>query len=170
MEKQSYIAWISLTENKQNRVHGLKNGLKVGQLLSITSTKVYGIPWMFSRSQTFSFNKTSFCFVLFMTEIFRFTKISQLPNIFIQSLRARDNYWYLVALRVTLSVLSSKNFGTLYSSENSNTGMTKDLASSNFLSSSPKVGHNNKLEHLSLSGFSRGLYHKTYYDREPTRS
>jgi hypothetical protein len=126
---------------------------------------------MFSRTQTFSFNKTSSCFVSFMTEIFRFTKILQVPNIFIQSLQARDNYWYLVALRVTRSVLSSKNFGTLYSSENSNTGMTKDLssASSNFLSSSPKVGHNNKLEHLSLSGFSRALYHKTYYDRKPTR-
>ncbi len=124
---------------------------------------------MFSCTQTFSFNKTSSCFVSFMTEIFCFTKISQLPNIFIQSLQERDNVWYLVALRVTRSVLSSKNFGTLYSSENSNTGMTKDLSSSNFFSSSPKVVHN-KLDHLSLSGFSRGLYHKTYYDRKPTRS
>ncbi len=54
---------------------------KVGQILSITLTKVYGIPWRFPQSQTFGFNKISSCFVLFMTEIFRFMKILQLPNI-----------------------------------------------------------------------------------------
>jgi len=39
--------------------------LKFSQLSSLTLTKVYGIPWRFSRSQTFGFNKISshFCLV-----------------------------------------------------------------------------------------------------------
>jgi hypothetical protein len=53
---------------------------KVGQTLSITLTKVYGIQRRFSQSETFGFNKISSCFVLFMTKIFCFTHTSQLPT------------------------------------------------------------------------------------------
>jgi hypothetical protein len=49
------------------------------QLLSFTLTKVYGIQRRFSWSQTFSFNKILFRFISFMTEIFCFMKILQLP-------------------------------------------------------------------------------------------
>ncbi len=51
------------------------------QLLSIALTKVYGIPWKFWQSQTFDFNKISSHFVSFITEIFCFTNILQLPSI-----------------------------------------------------------------------------------------
>ena len=53
---------------------------KVCQLLSITLTKLYGILQRFSQSQTFSFNKISSRLISFMTKIFCFTKISQLPT------------------------------------------------------------------------------------------
>ncbi len=53
---------------------------KVGQILSITLMKVYNIPRRFSHSQTFSFNEILSCFVLFMTKIFHFMKILQLPK------------------------------------------------------------------------------------------
>ncbi len=52
---------------------------KIGQLLSITLMKVYSIPRRFPRSETFSFNKILSHFILFVTKIFHFTKISQLP-------------------------------------------------------------------------------------------
>ncbi len=53
--------------------------MKVGQLLSTTLRKNYGIPRRFSLTKTFSFDKISSLFVSPMTEIFCFTKISQLP-------------------------------------------------------------------------------------------
>jgi hypothetical protein len=54
--------------------------LKVGQLSSKTLTKVYGIPQWFYHSQTFSFIEISSCFVSFMTKIFHFMKILELPT------------------------------------------------------------------------------------------
>ncbi len=54
--------------------------LKVGQLLSINLMKVHSIQQRFSWSYTFGLDKISSCFVSFMTEIFHFTQITQLPD------------------------------------------------------------------------------------------
>ncbi len=53
--------------------------IKFGQTLSTTKTKVHSIQWCFSRSKTFGFNEILSRFILFMTKIFCFTWISQLP-------------------------------------------------------------------------------------------
>ncbi len=59
--------------------HSLKNGFKLANFC-LKLTKVFDIPQRFSQSQTFSFNKILSHFISFMTEIFLFTKISQLPR------------------------------------------------------------------------------------------
>ncbi len=74
-ENLSNIGWISLTF-----VRAMKNGQKLAKLHPRTFTKVHGIQQSFSQSETFVFSKISSCFISFMTEIFHFTWILQLPT------------------------------------------------------------------------------------------
>ncbi len=78
--RKIWLKWLGKTIKHRVNFVNTDKWLKVGLLLSITLMKDYSIPWRFSWSQTFSFNEILSRFILFMTKIFCFTKISQLPT------------------------------------------------------------------------------------------